>query len=502
MKQVTKIWLDVRFLWLIIGFGILVRLVQYLSNRSLWADEAVLALNLVNRSYLELGQPLDYDQAAPFGFLLIEKFAIQLFGDREYALRLFPLLAGIISLFLFAKLAQWCLFPIGRLIAVALFASLSPLIYYASEVKQYSSDVAITLLLCVLLVPIKQLKLTRIKIIILSFIVAISIWFSHPAIFVLAGMGFTDLIIWGKSKNKKYLLKKSIIYLSGLTSFSLFYWFFVRNINNNQTLMNSWKDAFPSSALDLIWLLDSLGRFFYNPLGFENLLDGVAIFAFAFGCFAYFRRNKAILIYLLSPLLMTLLAAILHLYPFRSRLVLFLAPLFILIIAEGASYLLRYKRNRSMMILGILISIALVIFPLLDAGMLLSRPKLKEEIKPVISYVKNNQQPGDILYIYQRGIYQFQYYAEKYGYRHGDYVIGVDDLDEYDGKDLSEREWQRYKQDLDNLRGNKRVWLLFSHADKNSENTAIKAYLDRIGQQIDFFGTPGSFVYLYDLSKS
>ena len=68
--------------WLIIVFGIVVRLVQYLSNRSLWADEAALALNIVNRSYSELGQPLDYDQAAPIGFLWLEKLAIDIFGNK------------------------------------------------------------------------------------------------------------------------------------------------------------------------------------------------------------------------------------------------------------------------------------------------------------------------------------------------------------------------------------------------------------------------------------
>ena len=43
-------------------------------------------------------------------------------------------------------------------------------------------------------------------------------------------------------------------------------------------------------------------------------------------------------------------------------------------------------------------------------------------------------EPQDILYVYQRGIYQFLYYAERYGYRSGDYILGVDDLDIYDGK--------------------------------------------------------------------
>ena len=83
MKQrVNSFFSSPKLAWIIIGFGILIRLIQYLYNRSLWADEAVLALNIVNRSYLELLQPLDYDQAAPIGFLLVEKLAVQLFGNN------------------------------------------------------------------------------------------------------------------------------------------------------------------------------------------------------------------------------------------------------------------------------------------------------------------------------------------------------------------------------------------------------------------------------------
>ncbi len=91
-------------------------------------------------------------------------------------------------------------------------------------------------------------------------------------------------------------------------------------------------------------------------------------------------------------------------------------------------------------------------------------------------------------------------YHQKYGYQPGDYILGVDDLDIYDGKKLSEAEWQRYKQDLDNLRGNPRVWLLFSHVTRNSEYQPIKAYLSNIGTELDTFKTQGSFVYLYNLA--
>jgi hypothetical protein len=69
----------------LIIFGIVIRLVQYLNNRSLWLDEVNLALNIINRSYSELLNTLDYNQAAPPGFLWIEKLVTQLLGNNEYA---------------------------------------------------------------------------------------------------------------------------------------------------------------------------------------------------------------------------------------------------------------------------------------------------------------------------------------------------------------------------------------------------------------------------------
>ncbi|HEY9598539.1 MAG TPA: glycosyltransferase family 39 protein, partial [Cyanophyceae cyanobacterium] len=143
-----------RLSWVIISFGILVRLVQYLSNRSLWNDEAALALNIVNKSYLELFKPLDYEQGAPIGFLLVEKLAVQVFGNNEYSLRLFPLLSGIAALLLFYELAKRCISRQAVPIALTLFVGLDYLLYYASEAKQYSTDVAIALLSCLLVMQV------------------------------------------------------------------------------------------------------------------------------------------------------------------------------------------------------------------------------------------------------------------------------------------------------------------------------------------------------------
>ncbi len=494
--------------WVIICFGIAIRLVQYFYNRSLWADEAVLALNIVNRSYLELLQPLDYDQGAPFGFLIVEKLAIQLFGNNEYALRLFPLLSGIISFFLLYRLAKIFLRGYAVPIALAFFASLNQLIYYATELKQYSSDVAIALFSCLLVTQMFRQRLSIKKVILFSLLGALTIWFSHPAIFVLAGFGASYLLIDVlKLRNKNYqnnqIFKVLLIYSSWLISFALFYFVSIQSLTKNQDLMTSWKDgknAFPSSAFDIIWLFDAFGKFFYDPLGFKGIMDGVAILAFVIGCISLFYRQKSKLLIILSPLIVTFVAAYLQKYPFRGRLVLFLTPFFILFIAEGIECLIRKTRSKLAFIAGIILLISLVFQPISKASNFLINPNWNEEIKLVLNYVKSNEQPSDILYVYQRGHYQFLYYADKYGYQEGDYIIGVDDLDKYDGRDLSDKERKRYENDLNQLRGNKRVWLIFSHSHVGSENDMMKSHLDKIGKQIDYFESPGAFVYLYDLS--
>ncbi|MEO0928572.1 MAG: hypothetical protein AAFY63_22245, partial [Cyanobacteria bacterium J06643_13] len=82
----TKLAPKIALFWVFVGA--IARVVQYLSNRSLWVDEVNLAANIIKRSYGELAEPLSSSQAAPLGFLWLEKLATQLWGNSEYALRL------------------------------------------------------------------------------------------------------------------------------------------------------------------------------------------------------------------------------------------------------------------------------------------------------------------------------------------------------------------------------------------------------------------------------
>ena len=124
--------------WGILFLGFFLRLWLYFINRSLWGDEASLALNLVSRNFRELTQLLDHGQAAPIGFLFIEKLFIVIFGNHEYVLRVFPLISGFLVLYFIYRFSREHLGAAG-LFSIALASITWWFVYYSSEAKQYSS---------------------------------------------------------------------------------------------------------------------------------------------------------------------------------------------------------------------------------------------------------------------------------------------------------------------------------------------------------------------------
>lgn len=94
---------------ILIGFicaGITFSLINFFSFRSLWLDEASLALNIVNRSAQELLTPLENHQVAPIGFLMVERFFSVLFEHTDWSLRIFPMLSFFISIPLLYRVSQ------------------------------------------------------------------------------------------------------------------------------------------------------------------------------------------------------------------------------------------------------------------------------------------------------------------------------------------------------------------------------------------------------------
>lgn len=489
--------------------GTAIRLIQYFNNRSLWFDEVNLALNIVNRSYGELTQTLDHNQAAPLGFLWVEKLATQIFGNNEYALRLFPLLSNLVAFGVFYRLVYRYASPLAAPMAIALFAFGRYTLYFATELKQYSSDIAIALILFWFLTKIAHKILNSKEIIGYALLGSLVIWFSHPSIFMLAGIEGYYFLTAASKDRFKILFNRLLVYLAWLTSFGLFYFLTIAKTMNNEDLASSWSSRYPATFWDIEWLFDALGRFFYNPMGFTGITDGVGIFAFIFGCVAWYSKNKTFLGALVAPFVATLAAAYLHQYPFRERLVVFLVPLGIIIIAEGIAWLLskfqttkviknnRFKTSLLAGLLGAFCLVALTIPPITRASSFIIHPELKHEIRPVAEYVLSHKQPEDTIYVYSLGAQAFTYYAARLGYSEQDYILGLGNLS-YKDKEATQN-WQELRTDIEPLRGKSRVWFVLRAEE--SEEAAILEYLNKIGQEIDVFKQPGASAHLYNLSK-
>ena len=232
----------IAFLLILTGAGL--RLRQYLTGRSLWADEAMLALNLVDRSFAGMFQPLAYDQGAPIGFLLVEKLFNTVLGKHEFALRLFPLLVGLISLWLFYLLLTRVTQGAGLLVSLALFALNPRLIYYSSEVKQYILDVAVTILLLLIAAPVFHTSHQRKGYFWLTLAGMIALWFSHPALFVLAGIGLALVIVTLRRRdysNLKFVIGIGVVWVLEI---AFLYLLILKDLSQNAYMREYWQGAF------------------------------------------------------------------------------------------------------------------------------------------------------------------------------------------------------------------------------------------------------------------
>jgi len=484
----------------VIFLGVVLRLRQYLSGRSLWADEAMLALNIVNRNFAQLFQPLDYDQGAPLGFLLVEKLINSTLGRTELALRLFPFLAGVASLWLFYRLLMSLRGGAERrrsnLLALALFAFNPQLIDYTSEAKQYIVDVAAALGLLLLAIPIFQNQINRKNFILLGLTGILALWFSHPALFVLAGIGVALVIQFLQARDFQNLRTVFVIGLLWLANLAALYFINLRDLSRNNYLTKYWADGFlplpPWS--DLNWL-NELIVYQFN-VRFIPLLVLILILA---GWFVLFREQKSLAIAFAFTALFAFTASALRLYPVSGRLSLFLIPLGIILLGKAVEFTAEIFASNKLAatISTILLGGYLLINPLITSTQNFISPKYYEHIRPTMQALADSWKDGDALFVTAWAEPAFRYYAPFYGLENVEYVSSR--IEDYpDGETLKRR--------ISPLVGEKRVWVLFSHVYEQggfNERDVLVAYLDSIGEKRREILKSGTSVYLffYDLSK-
>ncbi len=261
-----------------------------------------------------------------------------------------------------------------------------------------------------------------------------------------------------------------------------------------------WTDfyaPFPiRSVADWAWYADTVVQFFRRPGGIDFWPIGVV--SVTVGAWYLSRTKPKLLVLLFLPLFLAFVASALHYYPFSGRFLLFFSPGLILLMTYGLWQIGVWAWHGpwvSMRVVSALLVAGLVINTSYLGFYRLQHPERFEVITPLLSYYQTHRKTGDTLYLYYASAYAFSYYSDRYGIQPSEYVVGISRT-----TDLS-----AYAQDLAKLRGNPRVWVLFSHVynwGPVDEEKYFLGQLTRMGAMKDAVHSDNADLYLYDLSRS
>jgi hypothetical protein len=470
----------------LVGSGL--RTAALLSDRCLWIDEAMLALNLVARSPAQLLEPLDHNQGAPVGFLLAAKAAVATFGAAEWALRLVPFVASLAGLAGFAFLARRLLPAHAATLATALFALSPHLVSYAAECKQYASDAAIAVGLLAASLGLLEGK-GGWRWALLAAAGAVAVWCSHPAAFVLGGIGGALLLHAATARDRARFRAAALTVGCWLASFGACYLLCLKQLGGNAYLTGFWSDHFlPLSAGAVAWTADHFVSFFTLPGGFGGPLvplGGLAAVLALVGLREFARERWPVAVALAVPAALVLFASALHKYPFGGRLVLFLVPASVLLVAQGAwaLYEAARERNRFAAVSLLALLVGANAWQSLDS---LRRPARAEQLKSALDDARPAMRPGDRVHVYYGAAPAFDFYTRGRPLPAGCVTIGREHRDDPAG----------YRAELSALRG--RVWVVFSHPH-GQEEALFRAVLDGRGACEREVRRPGAAVWLYRL---
>jgi hypothetical protein len=344
-------------------------------NRAMWLDEGMLRGNIVGVPIFEFYAPLVSHQLAPFGFLILQRALATFVGTRNYVLRFLPLSAGIAALYLFSMLAPRILSPRAALVALVLFACSDDLIYYSSEMKPYSLDlaasVAVTLAACRVLGRTPSPR----AVVWLAVLAAAAPWFSFPSAFIVAGCGAVlvlDALLDGRLGAALIWINVGLVWMAS----------FLVALQASRTMLSLdtpmyafWDFAFLPLSLspgrdDLFKAAGLLLEIFVNPLnvltpGRTQLGVILPLMLLILGSLSLARRSPRIFLLLVAPIGLAIVASVYRHYPFHGRLVLGLVPALFLLIAEGTEWIARRFGSRSQIVYKLVV-LVLIAYPCCD----------------------------------------------------------------------------------------------------------------------------------------
>jgi hypothetical protein len=340
--------------WLAVAVGVILRLLGYAEGRRLYMDERSLLENLVNLPVFDFRTTLTEYQLAPPGFLVVERLMVRTGLPIVPAARLLPLACGLAAMVVFRLVARRYVSRWGVPIAVGLFALDDWLIYYSSEIKQYTCDLVLTLVALLLVTGPAPAgtpgpsPLSLRRLLTLAGFGVVGVWFSYSLALVLAGAGTYLMAVSALRREGRRALGLAAIGLVWMLSFAACYAVSHAILSKERFIWDWWDFAFlrlpPRSFAQLTTDFWQVVNVFDSPANVRTPLGVLpsamlALGLFLCGCAALGTKWPGGLYLLLAPILLAMLASALRQYPFHGRLLIFLVPSIHLLVGEGAAAL-------------------------------------------------------------------------------------------------------------------------------------------------------------------
>jgi len=342
MRKFFKKYGYVILLGLIVLLGVLLRLKGLLDNPDLWHDECALAWNIKFKNYGDFFGILRFMQMAPPFFMIMTKLITNIFGLSDISLRILPFLAGIGSIIAFYFLAGKTMKSKAvALWAVFFFAINQRLIGYSFEFKQYNFDVFFTIICLLFFINLDLKKLSVKKSVLYGVLLSVVPWFSFTSVFIIVGGVINILFKIFKNKDKNSLFPISYSLFPIIISCLIYLKIYLLNNYTCTHMVNYWQGSFlNANPVFFIYLLIDNMKYFFFPMMFALLA-----FVLFFAGIDIFYREKSTFVEIFSiSFILLIIASLLHLYPFSSRLILFLLPMFLLLMLKPLDKVLSAKK--------------------------------------------------------------------------------------------------------------------------------------------------------------
>lgn len=472
-------------LWIIIFvcIGIILRIAIYMSDRCLWIDECMLALNITTRTWSGLLEPLDWNQGAPLGYLLLVKGITEWAGVSEESLRSVSLFCSLVGLVGFAVLSRRLLPGWAAVGAIALYSASPGLVSYSAECKQYACDAAVTVGLLLLAERLHRHWSWR-AMLGMTLGGMAALWFSHPAVFVLAGIGGSLLIKTLPQRQFHQCMFLALIGLSWMLSFGLLYFLHLRHLVHNDYLQRYWQEHFlPLTGIGTAsWLWDHGLGWCAITVGHSGAIAGGGLAIW--GSFVFWRTRREWLILIFGIMGAALVAAAWGRYPLAGRMVLFLAPILILGMAAGGWSIWRMCTPRASIVAAFLL--LTVLLSAVSQSLRECRfPSRSEEIRPLLEVVRQQWRSGDKVLVLRSALPAFLFYTQEAPFPPG--VVWANP-ERFVGGSAWEQ-WQR-------LCSSSRLWVLASHY-RPEEEAVIRTLAEGIAHLVGEWQESGAWLRCY-----